>query len=308
MYILVEQHVHILFAIVAGPYASPSQEETLVGGETIYHAVVAGVVQSLQCHVQTAVVADILAQRLLAVHFLAVHHLDGREIVGQECGALVEGSLVGLCPPVALVAGEVKLAPLVVEAVAHLVANHSAYRAVVLCIVGFHVEEWGLQYACGEAYLVGCGIVVCIDCLGVHVPLLLVHGLVHLAVEDVQPVPLAHVHQVLKEHQVLVYLHLAVVLPLVGVSYLDVEVSQFLFCLGLGSLAHPVESLYALAQSRLQVAHHCQHALLACFGEIPLAVHLADGIAQHAVDQVGGLFPQVVVLRLSCERLHKGEV
>ena len=53
-------------------------------------------------------------------------------------------------PPVAQVALAVRLAPLIVEAVADLVADHGADRAVVHGVVRVHVEERRLQDAAGK--------------------------------------------------------------------------------------------------------------------------------------------------------------
>ena len=193
MYVLIQQHVHILFTVVACPHTGPAKEETLVGSEALDHAVVTRIVECLQSNMQSAVVTDVLAERHLAVHLLAIHHFDGREIVGQTGGALVEGGFVGSRPPVALVARDVKLTALIVETVAHLVTYHAADGSIVLSVVGLHIEERGLQNTGREAYLVGSGIIIGVDGLGCHVPLLLIYGLVHLAVKTVNPFPFAHV-------------------------------------------------------------------------------------------------------------------
>ena len=100
---MIEKHVHILLAVVACPHTGPAEEEALVGSQTVDDPIVAGVMECLQSDVKTAVVADVLAQRLFAVHLLAVHYLDSREVVSQTGSALVEGSFVGSRPPVALV-------------------------------------------------------------------------------------------------------------------------------------------------------------------------------------------------------------
>ena len=139
--------------------------------------------QSAERDVQTAVVADVLAEGQLAVHLHAGEHLKLAEALNQHLGTLVEVGLVGPCPPVALVACLVKLASLVVEAVAHLVTDHGTYAAIVYSIVGLRIEERWLQDGSGEADLVGRGVIVGVDGLRCHLPLALVHGLAHLAGE-----------------------------------------------------------------------------------------------------------------------------
>ena len=46
--------------------------------------------------------------------------------------------------------------------------------SIVERIVGLCVEEWVLEYSGGEAYLVCCRVVVCVDSLWSHVPLVTV--------------------------------------------------------------------------------------------------------------------------------------
>ena len=59
--------------------------------------------------------------------------------------ARFSNSVSSAAPPVAQLAGAVELAPLIVEAVADLVADHRADPAVVHRVVGFEVEERRLQ-------------------------------------------------------------------------------------------------------------------------------------------------------------------
>ena len=89
-------------------------------------------------------------------------HLEGGPVVGG--------------PPVVEVAVAVVLRALVVEAVTDLVADDRADAAVVLGRVGVGVEERLLQDAGGEADLVGAGVVVGVDGLRQHEPLVAVDG------------------------------------------------------------------------------------------------------------------------------------
>jgi hypothetical protein len=63
----------------------------------------------------------------------------------RQVGSRLEREPVLLGPPVAQVAVAVALAPLVVEPVADLVADHGADRAVVDRVVRRQVEERGLE-------------------------------------------------------------------------------------------------------------------------------------------------------------------
>ena len=113
------------------------------------------VVVGTQRDVQTTVVADVLTKSHLAVHLLAVHHLDGREVIYEHCGTLIEVSLIGSSPPVALVAGLVKLASLIVETVTHLMTDHHTDGTVVDGIVGCRIKEGNLKDTGRETELVG---------------------------------------------------------------------------------------------------------------------------------------------------------
>ena len=99
----------------------------------------------------------------------------------QRRGALGEGGAVVLGPPVAQPALAVAGGALVVEAVADLVADHRADRAVVDGVVGVGVEERRLQDGCGEDDLVAQRVVVGVDRLRRHQPLVLAHRAAELA-------------------------------------------------------------------------------------------------------------------------------
>ena len=80
-------------------------------------------------------------------------------------------SFVVARPPVADPAGFVELAAVIVEAVAHLVADDRADGAVVHRRIGVRVEERRLQDGGGEGDLVERRAVVGVDRLRVHPPL-----------------------------------------------------------------------------------------------------------------------------------------
>ena len=71
----------------------------------------------------------------------------------------------------------VELTSLVVESVSHLMSDNHTDSTVVYGIIRIEIEERRLENACGEADLVCCGIVVCIDSLRTHVPAGAVDGL-----------------------------------------------------------------------------------------------------------------------------------
>ena len=95
-------------------------------------------------------------------------------LLDQRGGALAELGAVVVGPPVDQVAVAVVLGALVVEAVADLVADHRADAAVVGRVVGLGVEERRLQDRGREHDLVHPGVVVGVDGLRRHEPLVAV--------------------------------------------------------------------------------------------------------------------------------------
>src|SRR6202162_1774343 len=83
-------------------------------------------------------------------------------------------------PPFPLVSLRVELAPGVVEAVRHLVADNGADAAVVDRVVGGGTEKRGLQDPGGKHDLVAGGLVVRVDRRRRHLPVHSVHGLADL--------------------------------------------------------------------------------------------------------------------------------
>ena len=187
-------------------------------------------------------------------------------MVGSHGGdALGETLCVFVCPPLAQIAVFVVFAALVIKAVGHLVTYDYAYGSVVEGVVGIHVEEWALEYACGEADLVGGGIVVGIDGLGGHVPFVSVDGFVETCGNHVAYLPpFAHeyVFEVIGAN-----LKTGVVFPLVGVAYLDVEGIELLVGHALGGVAHPVLLVDALAEGFLKIGYELKHAFFGFGGE-----------------------------------------
>jgi hypothetical protein len=79
---------------------------------------------------------NVLAERELSVHVEARQHLIAVVLRDQPLRSGGERRVVRLGPPVLERAGGVVEAPLIVEGVAHLVADHRADAAVVHRVVG----------------------------------------------------------------------------------------------------------------------------------------------------------------------------
>ena len=287
------EQANLLVADVARPDIGVGEEESLLRGEAV-GIVAKGLgrhefLEGGEGYLQAAMVGDVLAQGELAVGVEVGQHLDGVEVVDEDTSPLLEAGGVVSRPPVLEVAVLVVLAALVVEAVGHLVANDHADGAVVAGVVGRHVKEGVLEYAGGEAYLVGGGVVVGIDGLGRHEPLVAIDGLAGLGehVVVLEGVGAGDVGPV----RVVLHAEGGVVAPPLGVANLDAEGGEFLEGLGLGFLAHPGEAPDAVAESGLEVSDESFHAGLGLGREVAGDVHLAHGLAEDAINCADGTTP-----------------
>ena len=174
--------------------------------------------------------------------------------------------------------------------------DYAADTAVVNSLVYVRVEERRLEDGCREADLVGGRVIVSVYGLRSHLPLGLVNRLVHLARDIVLREECADVLHVLEERELLVYVEVGVVLPLVGVAHLHDEVGELVLSLRLCSGRHPCSLVDALRESLLQVAHELNHLLLRRLGEVLLYVELADSLAEHAAHESCGTLPARTVL------------
>ena len=125
-------------------------------------------------------VADVLAEGDISVGHQAGKDLHLVELVCQDSCLLTELGIILVGPPVDHVSVLVEHTALVVESMAHLMSYHDTDRTVVDCIVSIGIEERRLKDGCGEADLVGGGIVIGIDSLRSHSPLCLVSRLADL--------------------------------------------------------------------------------------------------------------------------------
>ena len=206
--------------------------------------------------------------------------------------------LVG--PPVDHRPGAVVLRALVVEAVADLVADDGADRAVVDRVVGVGMEERRLEDGGREHDLVHRGVVVRVDRLRGHVPLVAVDGgadLGQLAVHGDGERAAGVAEQVGG-----VGLQRGVVLELLGVADLRGERGELLQRPLLGGVAHPRQRADALAVGRDEVVDELAHALLGGGRELGADVDLADRLAHRALDEPDAALPARTQLVGAAER------
>ena len=284
---------------VVRPYTCVGDEETLLGSKAIDSAegvVAHRILQGVKSHLQTTMVGEILTEGELAVGIEVGQHFDGREEVGIFVCPLGKLLAVVLRPPIGHVAVLVVVASLVVEAVCHLMSDDHTDGTIVEGIVGSHVEEGHLEDTCREADFIGGGVVVCIDGLRSHVPLVAVNRFSCLVVNLPLMEEVTALQHVLTERFLGVNLHAADVLPFVGIAHFYIEGVEFVKGIALGGGIHPVLCLDALCQCHLQVFHQSLHALFGSGREVFLNIDFSERLAHHALHEVGGTLPARMVL------------
>ena len=228
------------------------------------------------------------------LRFLVLLEEDGRcervILLNEGVRALFEGGAVLIRPPVRQVARPVVARALVVEAVPDLVADDRANSAEVHRVVGFGVEERRLKDRGWEDDLVLRGVVVGVDGLGGHVPLVAVHRAAKLCPFAVGGVSVSGAH-VLDDRRLRVQVQRRVVAPLDGVADLGIEGRELVQRFHLGVLAHPVEASDRLAVGVEETAHQGVHRLLGVGREVAGHPRAAHGLAQVGLDKSEGALP-----------------
>ncbi len=214
--------------------------------------------------------------------------LDQRLCANAEFGAVIVG------PPVDQVAVAVIFGTLVVETVADLMADDRPDAAVVGGVVGLGVEERRLQDRRGKDDLVHSGVVVGVDGLRRHEPLVAVDGTAELG-------QIALVLQRVAALVVAVQVvtgddERRVVAPLRGVADLRRELVEFLQRPLPGLRRHPLQVGDADAVGLPQIGHQFVHPRLGVRRKVPLDVEPAHGVAHQALDQTDAALPPVTKL------------
>ena len=167
------------------PHLGPAEEHPLHAGQSVDHWRLLAAQRELigqQCDGQTTQVADVLPDGERAVHVVA-GGVAPRQGTWDEVVVLLDESLcaaaeltaVGIGPPVDEVAVTVVFGALIVEAVPDLMPDHGTDATVVGRVVGLCVEERWLQDRGREHDLVHARVVIGVDGLRRHEPLVAVH-------------------------------------------------------------------------------------------------------------------------------------
>ena len=236
----------------------------------------------------------------------------GVVLADERTGALGEGLPVLPGPPVADLPRAVEGGSLVVEAVADLVADDGADARVVHGVVRLRVEEGRLKDRGGEDDLVHRGVVIGVNRLRRHVPLVPVHRLGQLVqrVGHVGPFHTAHRGQDVPGGD----LDGGVVAPAHRIADLGGEQRQLVQGTRPRGRAHPLQRGDGLAVGLDEPADQFLHRRLVRRWEVAFHVDLSQCLAQAGLHQGDAALPTSPQLVGSLERaavevevlLHEG--
>ena len=187
-------------------------------------------------------------------------------------------------------------------------SDHDSNCTVIGCSIGCYAIERWLEEACREADFIGGRIVVCIDHLGRHMPLVGIDRLVVFLVVVKFPVEFAGCPDVVVEGDLRIDGESADVVPFVRIADLDFVGGKFVEGYCLGGVAHPVLLPDDFCKGCLEIGYHFEHLGLGLFREVSLDIHLAYSVAHEVVHEGLGHFPPWGLLLDSVEFLVEVEV
>src|SRR5665213_233038 len=283
-----QESFDFFFADLETPGLGPREEEPLRTAKPIDHRrllAMQGNEVGLPGDRETAEVADVFTdgQGTVDVQFGGHLGCEGVELFDQRLCALFEGGAVRWFPPIGEFARSVELRTLVVEAVADLVTDHRADGTVVGGLVALRVEKWRLEYRGREDDLVESGVVVGVDRLGRHEPLVAVDRLA-----DLRQIPLElelRGRTNVGEHIIRLDTQCRIVAPAQRITDLRRERVELLEGPMTRRLPHPLQIGDALSirldEVRDEDIHTCFH-----FGRVvAFDVDLADRLTHGAFDE-----------------------
>ena len=298
MRISLQQHDGGIVARLAAPHLRPAQEHALLTTEAVdYRGWLAGQRHAvgLVGNRQAGVVADIFTQGQCAIDVIA---RQGRiaAVLRHQCLGF-GGKFLAVVggPPVAQIAHRIRLAALVIEAVADFMADHGNDTAIVHRVVGSGIKKRRLQNGCRKHDFIQARVVIGIHGLRRHAPLLTIDRLAESG--DIALVlggadALQVTDQIIPGDG-----DSRVIAPLAGVADLRIHGRQFGPRFFLGGGAHPVEAVDALAERRHQVGDQFFHARLVLRREMFFDITLAQCLAERAFDHANAALPRLLVGR-----------
>ena len=234
-------------------------------------------------------VGDVLAKSQFPIDVVPGDRLKLRVLISQSLGPFGKGLLIGIRPPIAQVSFTVVLRTLVIEPMADLMTDDGSDGAVVDGIVGAHREERRLQDRSREHDLVHLGVVVGIDHLRRHEPLVAIHRVAKLG--DVAIVLESTGSHHVGDQVARAQLECGIVAPRIGVADLGSEGGELLVGRLLGFGSHPFEFFNRIAIGGDEVVNQGDHARFVLRREVPINVDLTQGLTHGRFDEGDSALP-----------------
>mmetsp|Transcript_19491 Transcript_19491/g.35380 ORF Transcript_19491/g.35380 Transcript_19491/m.35380 type:complete len:210 (-) Transcript_19491:1335-1964(-) len=187
---------------------------------------------------------------------------------------------VSLSPPVNHISLRIKLATFVIKTMRHFMTYNRPHRSIIYSIIGIWIKKGWLQNRCRKHNFVQAGMVVSIDVLGIHEPLVTIGWCIHFLY-----IPKMMKRTRLEHHGQKFILSRndkgSVIDPLVGISNLDIETRHFQETrLTSGITRHPIDLSETLLQGLPNTFHNFQSTVLARFIKIPGTIQLSQCFSQ----------------------------
>src|SRR5690606_36973533 len=270
------------------PDRSPGDKEPLFRCKTIYGIRPPMLLQvslkSVISDQQATEVSDIFSQSKLPLYVYALQWLISIILSYQFAGSFLEIFQILFLPPVLQIAIRIIPAALIIKTVGNLVADHCAYAAIIHSSICLVVVKRRLQNPGRENNLVPSRIIVSIDRLRGHKPLILINGFPQLADIVFEPkvgsVP--DVFDIRSCFRISIHHQSTVILPFVRKTDLYVESSQLFQSFFLGHIGHPFQLPDPLSHRLDDIINHLLGFFLGFLRKILLGVELTNGFAHGA--------------------------
>mmetsp|Transcript_16420 Transcript_16420/g.24563 ORF Transcript_16420/g.24563 Transcript_16420/m.24563 type:complete len:229 (-) Transcript_16420:859-1545(-) len=195
------------------------------------------------------------------------------------------------CPPLNHVAFKVKLSTLIIETMSHFMPYNCTNGTEIDSGVCTGIEHGCLKNGSREYNLIETRVVVCVDRLRSHEPLLFICRGIHF-------LDLSHQIEITRlEHhgqeRLILFNHIRrVVNPFIWIPDLNVETTHFLQrFLSCRIRFHPIDLLKPFFQSLSDTFNNCQCLLFAALIKIFAAVNLSKGLTKGRLGEIHGTFP-----------------
>ncbi len=248
-------------------------------------------------------ISEVLAQRQTTVGIQVRQHLNLGEEISIFVRTFYKVFSITFLPPVVHISILVIATSLVVKSVSHLMTDYDTDSTIVKSIVSRRVKERNLQYTSREADFVRGRIIVSVDRLWSHVPVVPVNRFSSRMVYIPFQLPAATLTHILIVSFFRIYCQARQILPTVRISYLDIERIQLQQGIDFGRIIHPVLGSNTLTQGHFQIIHQCLHALLRGCREVLLDIDSSKSLTHDALHLIGGTTPQRMIFLATREHL-----